>query len=239
MSVLAVDEVWLREPRLLVPGMQPVGLVKIDWSNPITKDLYSFYLSTPYGVFDVAKNKLIPFPVYKKYTGKNLLITPTQTAELIVESYGNTSGWGHNSTVLQVIQQGAVDYLAPAYFFASSTNWHGYRYYYGAGGGGQVIAFGSASAYYVPSSYNGKTFAICTAVSYVGYQTSPAWAYLDGTEVYSVTNASATATTCDFRMNDRSAMDLGAATFGFWKRTLSKSECASISADPYQFLIPA
>lgn len=35
MAILALDEVWLREPRLLVPGQQPCGPVKIDYSNPI------------------------------------------------------------------------------------------------------------------------------------------------------------------------------------------------------------
>jgi hypothetical protein len=44
-AILAVDEVWLREPRLLVPRMQPLGLVKIDWSNPLSRALR--FLWTP------------------------------------------------------------------------------------------------------------------------------------------------------------------------------------------------
>jgi hypothetical protein len=39
MAIAVVDEVMLREPRLLVPGMQPLGPVKVDWSNPLTQSL--------------------------------------------------------------------------------------------------------------------------------------------------------------------------------------------------------
>lgn len=40
----AVDITALREPRLLVPGKQPLGPVKIDWSNPLTKQLGGLWL---------------------------------------------------------------------------------------------------------------------------------------------------------------------------------------------------
>jgi hypothetical protein len=39
MTQAVVDEVMLREPRLLVPQLQPVGPVKIDFSNPLTNGL--------------------------------------------------------------------------------------------------------------------------------------------------------------------------------------------------------
>ena len=40
---LIVDEVMLREPNLLIPGKKPVGMPKIDWSHPLSNKL-KFYL---------------------------------------------------------------------------------------------------------------------------------------------------------------------------------------------------
>jgi hypothetical protein len=42
MTQTAVDDVWLREPRLLVPRMQPLGFVTLDVQNPLTRDLAVF-----------------------------------------------------------------------------------------------------------------------------------------------------------------------------------------------------
>jgi hypothetical protein len=39
MAIAVVDEVMLREPRLLVPRLQPLRPVKIDWSNPLSRGL--------------------------------------------------------------------------------------------------------------------------------------------------------------------------------------------------------
>jgi hypothetical protein len=41
---VAYEETMLREPRLLIPGMQPLGSVKIDWTNPLTIGLLDFSL---------------------------------------------------------------------------------------------------------------------------------------------------------------------------------------------------
>ncbi len=35
MSILVYDEIWVREPRLMVPGQPPVGNVRLDWSHPL------------------------------------------------------------------------------------------------------------------------------------------------------------------------------------------------------------
>lgn len=35
MTVLAYDEIWVREPRLMVPGQPPAGNVRLDWSHPL------------------------------------------------------------------------------------------------------------------------------------------------------------------------------------------------------------
>ena len=37
MTVLAYDEIWVREPRLMVPQQFPVGRVVVDRSHPIGK----------------------------------------------------------------------------------------------------------------------------------------------------------------------------------------------------------
>lgn len=35
MSILVYDEIWVREPRLMVPGQPPAGNVRLDWSHPL------------------------------------------------------------------------------------------------------------------------------------------------------------------------------------------------------------
>ena len=39
-----VDETYLREPNLWVPGKKPIGPVKIDWEHPYTKGLVAAYI---------------------------------------------------------------------------------------------------------------------------------------------------------------------------------------------------
>ena len=46
---LIVDEVMLREPNLLVPGKKPVGPVKIDWSNNISKGIIGCWIINEVG----------------------------------------------------------------------------------------------------------------------------------------------------------------------------------------------
>ena len=40
---------FLREPNLLIPGKKPVGSVKIDWENPITRGLIGWYIFNEIG----------------------------------------------------------------------------------------------------------------------------------------------------------------------------------------------
>lgn len=41
---LVYDDVMLREPRLLVPKLSPIGNVRIDWRNPLARGLIIFVL---------------------------------------------------------------------------------------------------------------------------------------------------------------------------------------------------
>lgn len=54
MPILAYDDVMLREPRLLVPRIVPIGMVAVDVSHPFGKYLKSCYVSPRY---DAAKRK--------------------------------------------------------------------------------------------------------------------------------------------------------------------------------------
>jgi len=55
---LAYDDVWVREPRLMVPRKVPIGNVKIDWNNPLTKELKHCVLFNKYRPTDLLGNKL-------------------------------------------------------------------------------------------------------------------------------------------------------------------------------------
>jgi hypothetical protein len=220
-----------REPRLLVPGMPPLGNVKVDWSNPITKNLAAYYIAKPFGFYDAVTGTTTAFPVLTRQTPKGLCVTPTQTAELTVRDFGNSSVWGNHSTVLQVNLIASVNYAAASYI----TSFLGYWYY------DTSQHFIRITDQYIglSSSYSGKVVGVCTANEYVAYGSSKGWAYVNGLYVGGTSIGSGAMSTCQWRMNDRSANDTGGAVMAFWKRTLQHSVCASLSADPYQFLIPA
>lgn len=82
MAIAAVDEVMLREPRLLVPRMQPLGPVRIDNNHPLAKNIVAFCIP--------GRDEIVS-------GGKG---TPLQTTALLrgvrglaVSTPDSTSGW--------------------------------------------------------------------------------------------------------------------------------------------------
>lgn len=54
MAILAVDEVWLREPRLLVPNLRPIGRVRVAENIPVMpKNWFPNNLSGAVGLRDI------------------------------------------------------------------------------------------------------------------------------------------------------------------------------------------
>ena len=88
MAQLIVDEVMLREPNLLVPGKEPVGPVKIDWSNPLTDKLRGAYYILQEGQLRNFVNNEFNAVTFKN-TGKydrdkvGLHLTGTTSAQII------------------------------------------------------------------------------------------------------------------------------------------------------------
>jgi hypothetical protein len=218
----------LREPRLLVPGMQPLGAVRVDWTHPSTKALAAYYIANPAGLYDAVARKLTLFPAYQRRTGKELFITPTQTSELTIRAFGATSNWGNDTSVLQVNRIAATSYLAASYI----TNL-GYWYYDSAHYVKVSDKFLSVPATYAP------VICACTAMKYVAYGSSPGWLYVNGQFVARTTTSAGSNGSTTFYMNDDSSLNCGGSVMALWKRTLPEPEAASLSADPYQFLIPA
>jgi hypothetical protein len=66
MAIASVDEVMLREPRLLVPGNAPTGNVKIDKGHPLGKNLLACTTYAPF-VDLVSGKSLTAYSQYSNY----------------------------------------------------------------------------------------------------------------------------------------------------------------------------
>jgi hypothetical protein len=60
MAIASVDEVMLREPRLLVPRQAPVGSVKLDSTGQLATKLLAAYHARDNVFIDLVRNKVFP-----------------------------------------------------------------------------------------------------------------------------------------------------------------------------------
>jgi hypothetical protein len=260
-AILAVDEVMLREPRLLVPRMQPVGLVKVDWFNPLAQGLSFVWLgSVPY--VDLAQGRV---RAGNGNTGNT--ITP-----IGVGRYASAAGEaGDNFGNVQAITSNTFTVLSHAAPIASASpkslfsqrrgtspyeeigmmaNWaisagSGYLEVYAS----DVVNSGNRSnAYTANTAVDGKphVFVGVNGGSYTATQI-----FVDGINKTIGTGSGATNNVFSTNQNTRVNNLAALASTGYtnpdpnylvmtWSgRALSAAEVRSISADPYQFLIPA
>jgi hypothetical protein len=256
-AILAVDEVWLREPRLLVPNLLPLANPRIDWQNSITRDLVICFL--PGMLYEAVSQKT--GGGYEASGSRNATVAGlgcestatsnggawfpyqpswqrlanTQHTQLIRTRIDSVSSWSK----LCCIPFGTGSWGSPYHslamgFFSLPTDFRAYENNAGA----QVITTTTGlAATNVVSNYVARRDG-STASFFVDAKNAVSGDSA-GTQPAIITVGAA------LSVLNRSHTDLNEGTDGHatmvchWARALTDGEIVSLSIDPYQFLLPA
>jgi hypothetical protein len=252
MAVVIPDPRW-ENPAMLIPDRKPVGPVQIDWSNPLTNGLVALPMATGRGLLDPVgranwvanrpqniqafKSDFIASPdtdhAYDTATPvvRDLPEQPEFTVVCIAYSQGPpgtpnpaVAGWSGSDDMI-------------FYVNSSSNNTNTARIFWrNCPGGPQILDAGNGFV------------GLGVRVSFgVRFKTSSGTAYTDGFEQGIIENSQSatdsgrgTFSRFEFgRWLTQRADRGGLSIVSMWERALSDAEIQSVSADPYQFLIPA
>jgi hypothetical protein len=239
-AILAVDDVWLREPRLLVPQMQPVGRVVVDRTHPLSEGLYGAWL---FGRANFGRNLVNNKPVIgitgtpviggsgTLFSGSSQYVEVAAMSEFYLDDLTIAVRAKNTNTNNNSIFGGAAD------TFGNRLNAHvpysGTVYFdYGLTSNGRISV-----AYTVPTDVP-VNWCFIGAASYLAiYANSQLLASkTDGFEPIAVPSANL----CVGAFVPSSLYYPGTIDhFYVWRRKLQPSEIIAIANDPYQFLIPA
>jgi hypothetical protein len=245
-AILAVDEVWLREPRLLVPRLQPVGNIRVDTAHPIARNMIHAQVFSR-GIRPIApmRSRGETLNGDAKVVGGKLMLDGTgdylmhdtlsqqdlydQVSMLCVGSIAQTKNQCLASLMIAV-----TDGWFGWYFHISSSNvwsantarnsvFDGSITLTGALPGTNVIAMSSVGNTKLQAALNGQLGTADT--SYTNPQS--------GVDTFRLAVGAIAKMTPDNFLN-------GACEAIFvWNRGLTDAELVSVTLDPYQFLIPA
>jgi hypothetical protein len=260
-AILAVDEVWLREPRLLVPGMQPLGPVKIDLNNPLTRELNGLFMPRMgHNFIDIVNNT---FPSLKSgsvvITENGLAVSCAGSA---VTQFTRIDKYNLVSAMTIAV---AVSITSLANYSALMSCWNtnitsGWEFRGGDGatdGNMCCIRLGATAGEGYLNTIIASSAALAAgdrhkivAVSYVDATVDgPAYMYVNGKQIETKdgygtgTGNQGSPSTGSLRIGQRAdyATDLNGQIHAawLWGRALTNSEHLSLATDPYQFLIPA
>jgi hypothetical protein len=233
-------------PGLLTPGQKPVGGVKIDWNNPLTRGLTHYYLTDSVYIFvDLVPNRPADVAIVGSgHTAQGGMVTTSGSSSQYIQLpvLNITSFANIGFIVGEKRLSGVVDW---SFLRSTTTAWTGFYQEGGmwkstnnnsfdglvdpvSGGaqGSQDVDFYSAS--FSPGNFsaskNGGVVFTDSSVSTPVWSTDAKWLFLgvsyrnSGAANESVTNFT---------------------YFGVYNRSLTQNELALLSANPYQFLIPA
>ena len=247
---------WER-PAMLIPGRKPVGPVQVDWSNPLAKGLIVCLASSVSATVEQSSNKTIDW--YFQGDGAGYPLYPVDRA--LVYDLGQEGQYFSTANVdvpdvndiseLTFFMRGFPNSISGRVWpfapstrtvFFSSSGTITYRLQSNVGGVGQQrvtlqsVADYDADAAYVPATDypidHGFTYSSNDQIRM----------YAEGREVYEVA--------CGSRAVSSPVIFGSSSTTGgsgtvfveclyVFRRRLSSQEWASLSVDPYQFLIPA
>jgi hypothetical protein len=251
-AILAVDEVMLREPRLLVPRMGPVGLVKPDYSNPLANQLRSAILPTAAGrlvdIISGAKPTSDTATVRATATGRAAEYSLTNVTEFAgTPVYRVTSDW----SILLDFDLDAASNYSHLVSCSQSTTTSGWELRGGETSSDRKIRFIKMTAYSyrdctgpVDAIGIGANILVIANDSLV--ETTPV-ASINGIPISLTVTGSITgsiaAGTGNLRFGQRldtvTRLDGAIRFFALWHRKLTQAECNELSANPYQLLSPA
>jgi hypothetical protein len=257
-GVLAVDEVMLREPRLLVPGRQPQSVMKIDWTHPLARGLCVFVLPKQgdlvtglrpsYGGTASLKPKSNALSFQSENNNNDLAYFPFPASAPLytITSAHTTMLWFEHTSSANYANFLSVPYAAGIWAYPYNS-----LVLYKNTNASNVWQYqiGNITAYpLVASSAAVSTANRCVIAGHSGPNTAAM--YVDGANVSTtvsngnwIVNWNTKQPLCLLASSDSYSVNAGVTGNAFcaavWNRQLSAIEAAEMYRNPYQFLIPA
>lgn len=239
-----MDELWVREPRLMVPRQVPTGSVSVDKSHFLAHGLKVCVVFNKYRPTDLLGNLL----TYNSF-GANMyfgggaagpgLITSDAAGIYVSVPFTTTYDKGFS---LVVHQQAPVRSTQAGWIrFGGSNNSH-WTYnnsiYNSVGANGVPINISSESEF----DFEQEIVVAMTTVKSGGYDNQQR-AYFNGKLLASLSNVydMSSPATVLYMCGEPSYNGFKGITYSVfaYDRVISPSEASMLSTDPYQFLIPA
>jgi hypothetical protein len=262
MPQVIVDDVALREEGLLTPARKPVGLVRIDRGNPLTKGLVCVNLQNDEQVYNYAQKNFgawsssYPASIRTSEKGKVTFYDGAidfSSGDIVypftsIQQNTDDFSIAISSTMTQTVSAGEAPHVVSAkdsvierFALLAFGNSGGTLYF-------SVSASSVNSAIDTGIEIDDSKWRNCV-VTYADSGDRKSRVHVDGVEYVAATAASGTliaypATNGGVYLGNRDVSfsrawhgDIG--YFFMWNRKLTKTESDSINIDPYQFLIPA
>ena len=242
MTQTVVDKVWLQEPRLLLPGKMPLGLVKVDFSNQLAAGCKSFWLFRGNGMNAPARCKDLLNPTLG-ITVSNVYIDFWPEYAHPWGGQRFTCGWGLGAIAAPYTILVGFDWLSASisWSFMPENNWTGI--YSGGADNGLIVTSGADFAVNATVAA-GSRFANVDFMAVTIRGNNNCAAASNGGPIFNDTSMTAPAfTPYGFRGGNFNLVDspgeANIACFAYWNRAFTDAELQEISRNPYQFLIPA
>ena len=251
MTQTVSDEVALREPRLLVPGMQPLGKVAVDKQHPLARGLLCFALASKTGFVNCVSGKplvatagavALPYrdTISANCNGSSQYFETAESFEVPVVFTLAAWTWGLGSTnSTSLVGLGSAGTTARALL-------------YRVGVPGEVALFVGAADYsQFKNTISGADAEGATPDCYVGVYraNNDMTIYRNGADISATsTRTQSTFAGANLKLqinvyrNNTTLAFYGAQRIpiaAIWNRELKQDEVSRLYADPYQLLQPA
>jgi hypothetical protein len=254
-AILAYDDVMLREPRLLMPKMQPLGLVKVDRSNPLSRGLiYQRLFTSPYGITAISGGPTQAYSPYGQGTyfdGSDDYITTNRPSFIGPQSFACgiiLHAWNSDDMVMSAGSADSNYYNNALFFGSGNTN----KLAYGRTGAPGNSAWRDEATAITIGKYTQYCWTWDSAnTGTTVYGANLIRCFKDGREDGTANNyANGNGAIGETGTELFIAVDKYSSTFRrygnqtlfyvfVWNRALTPAEACEVSANPYQFLIPA
>lgn len=241
------QSVLLREPRLLVPRLKPLGPVRVNYVHPLTRKLLSFHLLT--STLNLANGRLGSFLGNAYIRGQDGLILDGTGDQLIIDST-TRSAWTLGTSDFTIIV--SFVWQTPTSSFpalVSNGDTGTGEWMFRNVSGNEINFYGvtnaiNAAATHVPSAgtryvytadRRGSTVTVNArnergVIAATGSDTTASF-NMSGSDSYAGIGGAANTSTRWFK---------GSIDYvGVWGRALLEDEVRNVIDDPYQFLVPA
>lgn len=236
-----VEDTLLREPNLWTPKSKPVGIVKVDWSHPLTDGLIAYWAMLERGesrVFDLVSHEEGTVIGTAAWEPDGLLFNGTSD---YVHAFNYLPGFSNNTDFTIIISFTSTDIASPQGLVAGRN----------IGSAGWTFSVvGSKLAFYTSPDWWSSNTTLSSDTEYIAAITHDTSA--DELRFYINGRPDGTSTPGTF-------FDVGYLSIGSWdaadtlayllegktrfvqmfNRKLTDGEIAALYRDPYQFLIPA